>query len=88
MSALANRSFNIRVHIGEDGVPVLGWVHGMYRESDEITDIKPIPVEEQVALAELLGITGSTNPHVARLLRTSGAELAVEHLELAMGQAA
>lgn len=67
--ALSNRSFNVRVHIGEDGVPVLGWVHGMYEVSDTITDIKSIPKDEQAALARLLGIGASTNPHVARLLR-------------------
>lgn len=73
MSVLNNRSFNVRVHVGEDGELVVGWVHGMYEVSDEITDIKPIPAEEQAALARLLGIEHSTNPHVGRLLRASTA---------------
>lgn len=68
---LRNRSFNLRVEIDENGVPVLGWVRGFFSVSDNVVDLKPVSETTKVELAKLLGIRGSSESFtVNRLLRT------------------
>lgn len=59
-NTLANKSFNIRVSFDADGVPVIGFVHGLYEMSESITEIRRIPEAEHVFIAKALGIRSSS----------------------------
>lgn len=59
-STLAGRSFNIRVSFDALGVPVIGFVHGLYEMSESITEIRRIPEADHVFIAKALGIRASS----------------------------
>lgn len=67
---ISGRTFNIRVSFDSNGEPILNWVHGMYKESEHITEIKRVSESEHLAIALALGIRHSSVHHsVNRALR-------------------
>lgn len=69
-NTLAGRSFNIRVSFDDAGVPVIGFVHGLYEMSESITEIRRIPEADHVFIAKALGIrSSSVHCSVNRALR-------------------
>lgn len=53
---LNGRSFNIRLSFDENGEPVIGYVHGLYDIAENITDIKPVTLDEKEQLSRALGV--------------------------------
>lgn len=67
---ISGRTYNIRVTFDSEGVPILNWVHGMYKESEHVTDIKRTSECEHLAIAKALGIKHSSVHHsINRALR-------------------
>ena len=67
--SLAGRTFNVRVSFDANGDPVLGWVHGMFHESEHITDIKRVGKEEALTIARALGVKSAECFEINRQLR-------------------